>query len=100
MHASNSSVNPTPLAHADNQRDVHPRGRGYHIAYVCRGETPPPQPKLAFINIRLCCWSLKNFLDGKEYIRHEGIQKAVDEYFVSKTDNFFFRRLSKLPERW
>ncbi|GFU77501.1 uncharacterized protein TNCV_3498741 [Trichonephila clavipes] len=29
MYASSSSVNPTPLAHADNQRDVHPRG-GYH----------------------------------------------------------------------
>ncbi|GFV72696.1 hypothetical protein TNCV_1951651 [Trichonephila clavipes] len=26
MYASSSSVNPTPLAHADNQRDVHPRG--------------------------------------------------------------------------
>ncbi|GFU65792.1 hypothetical protein TNCV_5059261 [Trichonephila clavipes] len=26
MHASSSSVNPTPLAHADTQRDVHPRG--------------------------------------------------------------------------
>ncbi|GFS51116.1 hypothetical protein TNCV_3532361 [Trichonephila clavipes] len=29
MYASSSSVNPTPLAHADNQRDVHPRGE-YH----------------------------------------------------------------------
>ncbi|GFU04302.1 hypothetical protein TNCV_864041 [Trichonephila clavipes] len=29
MYASSSSVNPTPLAHADTQRDVHPRG-GYH----------------------------------------------------------------------
>ncbi|GFX43260.1 hypothetical protein TNCV_2389681 [Trichonephila clavipes] len=26
MHASSSSVNPTPLAHADTQRDNHPRG--------------------------------------------------------------------------
>ncbi|GFX75914.1 uncharacterized protein TNCV_2238861 [Trichonephila clavipes] len=26
MYASSSSVNPTPLAHADNQRDVLPRG--------------------------------------------------------------------------
>ncbi|GFX26257.1 hypothetical protein TNCV_948571 [Trichonephila clavipes] len=29
MCASSFSVNPTPLAHADDQRDVHPR-RGYH----------------------------------------------------------------------
>ncbi|GFW13474.1 uncharacterized protein TNCV_1209401 [Trichonephila clavipes] len=28
MYASSSSVNPTPLVHADNQRDVHPRGGG------------------------------------------------------------------------
>ncbi|GFW20276.1 hypothetical protein TNCV_1855981 [Trichonephila clavipes] len=26
MYASSSYVNPTPLAHADNQRGVHPRG--------------------------------------------------------------------------
>ncbi|GFV38003.1 hypothetical protein TNCV_3626231 [Trichonephila clavipes] len=28
MYDSSSSVNPTPLAPADNQRDVHPRGGG------------------------------------------------------------------------
>ncbi|GFV79954.1 uncharacterized protein TNCV_1217221 [Trichonephila clavipes] len=31
MYASSSAVNPTILAHADNQRDVHPKGGGYHI---------------------------------------------------------------------
>ncbi|GFV00862.1 uncharacterized protein TNCV_1386761 [Trichonephila clavipes] len=29
MYTSSSSVNPTPLAHADTQRDNHPRG-DYH----------------------------------------------------------------------
>ncbi|GFX31568.1 uncharacterized protein TNCV_688161 [Trichonephila clavipes] len=30
MSASSSSVNPTPLAHADNQREGHPRGASSH----------------------------------------------------------------------
>ncbi|GFU93750.1 integrase catalytic domain-containing protein [Trichonephila clavipes] len=33
MYASSSSVNPTPLDHADNQRDVHPRVISQHESY-------------------------------------------------------------------
>ncbi|GFY10813.1 hypothetical protein TNCV_1123351 [Trichonephila clavipes] len=40
MYSSNSSVNPTPLARVDNQRDVHLRG-GYH-KLVYHHRLPPP----------------------------------------------------------
>ncbi|PRD34997.1 UNVERIFIED_CONTAM: hypothetical protein NCL1_12855 [Trichonephila clavipes] len=38
MHASSSSVNPTPLAHADTQRDNHPRGELSHTLDLVKGE--------------------------------------------------------------
>ncbi|GFY33989.1 hypothetical protein TNCV_4596971 [Trichonephila clavipes] len=38
MYASSSSINPTPLAHADNQRDVHPRGEYHNMLHGTWGK--------------------------------------------------------------
>ncbi|GFU82977.1 transposable element Tcb1 transposase [Trichonephila clavipes] len=35
--------------------------------------------------------SLQNVLDGKKYINYESVQVAVEELFVSKSDDLFFR---------
>ncbi|GFS55375.1 hypothetical protein TNCV_1626791 [Trichonephila clavipes] len=39
--------------------------------------------------------SLQNFIDGNKHINCEGIQMAVEEYFVTKPEEY-----DKLPERW
>ncbi|GFY25603.1 hypothetical protein TNCV_2487231 [Trichonephila clavipes] len=43
--------------------------------------------------------SLQKFLDGNNYMTNEGFQMTVEECFVSKTENSFFRGLVKQPKR-
>ncbi|GFT08543.1 hypothetical protein TNCV_5024411 [Trichonephila clavipes] len=45
MHTPSSSVNPTPLDHADNQRNVHPKGISHGRRLVRGHETTPLKMK-------------------------------------------------------
>ncbi|GFW34635.1 hypothetical protein TNCV_952631 [Trichonephila clavipes] len=45
--------------------------------------------------------SLQDFIiNENEYVKYEDTEMTVEEYFVSKTENFFSRGLNKLPKRW
>ncbi|GFY25617.1 hypothetical protein TNCV_2487371 [Trichonephila clavipes] len=41
--------------------------------------------------------SLRNFPDGNQDVHYDGVQVAVVEHFVTKTEDFLSRRLDKLP---
>lgn len=60
---------------------------------------PPYSPDIAPLDYHLFR-SLQNFLDGNEYTNFEGFQMAVEDYLASKSEDFFYRGLDKLPEHW
>ncbi|XP_046828276.1 histone-lysine N-methyltransferase SETMAR-like [Vespa crabro] len=60
---------------------------------------PPYSPYLAPSDYYLFR-SLQNFLDGKTFTSNEEIKNHLDQFFASKDQKFYERRIMLLPERW
>ncbi|GFV47811.1 uncharacterized protein TNCV_4900661 [Trichonephila clavipes] len=59
MYASSSSVNPTPLAHADTQRDVHSRENITDPMYHLKEHLVSWKKKLEFAASNVACNTMK-----------------------------------------
>ena len=39
-------------------------------------------------------------LAEKRFSSYEGVKKCLDEWFAAKGEDFYWRGIQKLPERW
>ncbi|GFX25277.1 histone-lysine N-methyltransferase SETMAR [Trichonephila clavipes] len=60
---------------------------------------PPYSPNLSPSDYYLF-WSLQNFLDGKTFTSNEEVKNHLDQFFASKAQKFYDRRIMLQPERW
>ncbi len=59
---------------------------------------PAYSPDLAPSDYHL--FSLGHALAERHFDSYEDVRKWLDEWFVSKNEEFFWRGIHKLPERW
>ena len=60
---------------------------------------PPYSPNLAPSDYYLFR-SLQSFLNGKNFNGDEAVKSHLVQFFADKDQNFYERRIMKLPERW
>ena len=60
---------------------------------------PPYSPELAPSDYHLF-WSMQNTLTGIRFTSEQGIKNWLDLFLVAKSEQFFWDRIHKLPERW